>query len=186
MSRKDFGAKPFSYPQPVWIIGTYDENGKPNAMNAAWGGISEMKEISVCLSVDHKTCKNFEKTGAFTISMADADHVAACDFVGMASGNNDEDKFSKAGFTATKSPNVNAPIINELSVCMECKVKSFDHDSCILKGEIVNVSVDESVLTDGKVDVSKVKPITFDPFNNAYQLVGEKVGDAWGSGKALM
>ena len=186
MSRKDFGAKPFSYPQPVWIIGTYDENGKPNAMNAAWGGISEMNEISVCLSDDHKTCKNFEKTRAFTISMADADHVAACDFVGMASGNKDEDKFAKAGFTATKSPNVNAPIINELAVCMECKVKSFDHDSCILKGEIVNVSVDEAALTDGKVDVSKVKPITFDPFNNAYHVVGEKVGDAWGSGKALL
>jgi len=186
MSRKDFGAKPFSYPQPVWIIATYDENGVPNAMNAAWGGISETDEVSVCLSVGHKTCKNFEKTGAFTISMATADYVAACDYVGISSGNKTEDKFAKAGFTATKSPHVNAPIINELSVCLECKVKSFDHESCILKGEIVNVSVDESVLTDGKVDVSKVKPITFDPFNNAYHVVGEKVGEAWKSGKSLM
>lgn len=186
MSRKDFGAKPLSYPQPVWIIATYDENGVPNAMNAAWGGISESNEVSVCLSVGHKTCSNFEKTGAFTISMADADHVAACDYVGIASGNNTEDKFAKAGFTATKSANVNAPIINELAVCIECKVKSFDHDSCNLKGEIVNVSVDESALTDGKVDVNKVKPITFDPFNNAYHVVGEKVGEAWSSGKSLM
>ena len=183
MSRKDFGAKPFSYPQPVWIIGTYDENGKPNAMNAAWGGISEMNEISVCLSVDHKTCKNFEKTGAFTISMADADHVAACDFVGMASGNKDEDKFAKAGFTATKSPNVNAPIINELAVCMECKVKSFEDG--ILVGEIVNVSADESVVTDGVVDIKKVKPISFDPFGNAYFGVGEKVGNAFKDGMKL-
>ena len=95
-------------------------------------------------------------------------------------------QFAKAGFTATKSNHVNAPIINELAVCLECKVKSFDHDSCILKGEIVNVSVDESALTDGRVDVSKVKPITFDPFNNTYHVVGEKVGDAWGSGKSLM
>ena len=186
MSRKNFGAKPLSYPQPVWIIGTYDENGKPNAMNAAWGGISEQTEVSVCLTPSHRTCKNFEKTGAFTISMADADHVAACDYVGIASGDKVEDKFTKAGFTATKSELVNAPIINELSVCLECKVKEFDHETCILKGEIVNVNVDERVLTDGKVDVAKVKPIAFDPFNNSYNVLGEKVGDAWGAGKSLM
>lgn len=186
MSRKSFGAKAWTYPQPVWIIGTYDENGKPDAMNAAWGGISEANQVSICLSVGHKTCKNFEKTGAFTISMADADHVAACDYVGMASGNKVEDKFAKAGFTATKSELVNAPIINELPICLECKVIDFNKETCILRGEIINVSVDERDITDGKVDVSKVKPITFDPFNNAYHVVGEKVGDAWGSGKALL
>lgn len=185
MARKNFGAKPLSYPQPVWIIATYDENGVPDAMNAAWGGISEMNEISVCLSVGHKTCKNFEKTGAFTVSMADAAHVAACDYVGIASGNKVPDKFERAGFTATKSERVNAPIINELAVCLECRVKSFDKESCILKGEIVNVSVDEAALTGGKVDVAKVAPICFDPFNNTYHVVGEKVGDAWGSGKEL-
>ena len=186
MSRKSFGAKAWTYPQPVWIIGTYDENGKPDAMNAAWGGISEANQVSICVSVGHKTCKNFEKTGAFTISMADADHVAACDYVGMASGNKVENKFEKAGFTATKSELVNAPIINELPICLECKVIDFNKETCILRGEIINVSVDERVMTDGKVDVSKVKPITFDPFNNAYHVVGEKVGDAWGSGKALL
>jgi len=186
MSRKSFGAKAWTYPQPVWIIGTYDENGKPDAMNAAWGGISEANQVSICLSVGHKTCKNFEKTGAFTISMADADHVAACDYVGMASGNKVEDKFAKAGFTATKSELVNAPIINELPICLECKVIDFNKETCILRGEIVNVSVDERVITDGKVDVLKVKPITFDPFNNAYNVVCEKVGDAWGSGKVLL
>ena len=186
MNRKSFGAKAWTYPQPVWIIGTYDENGKPDAMNAAWGGISEENQVSICLSVGHKTCKNFEKTGAFTISMADADHVAACDYVGMASGNKVEDKFAKAGFTATKSELVNAPIINELPICLECKVIDFNKETCILRGEIINVSVDERVMTDGKVDVSKVKPITFDPFNNAYHVVGEKVGDAWNSGKALL
>ena len=186
MSRKNFGAKPLSYPQPVWIIATYDENGNPNAMNAAWGGISEMNEVAVCLSVNHKTCYNFEKTGAFTISMADAAHVAGCDYVGIVSGNKVEDKFSRASFTAAKSELVNAPIINELAVCMECRVIEFNHESCILRGEIVNVSVDESALTDGKVDLAKVAPICFDPFNNAYHVVGEKVGEAWGSGKALM
>ena len=130
MNRKSFGAKAWTYPQPVWIIGTYDENGKPDAMNAAWGGISEANQVSICVSVGHKTCKNFEKTGAFTISMADADHVAACDYVGMASGNKVENKFEKAGFTATKSELVNAPIINELPICLECKVIEIGRASC--------------------------------------------------------
>lgn len=186
MSRKNFGPKPLSYPQPVWILGTYDENGVPNAMNAAWGGISEMNEIYVCLSPGHKTCSNFARTGAFTVGMADAAHVAGCDYVGIATGNKTPDKFARAGFTATPSALVNAPIINELAVCMECRVIAFDRNSCILRGEIVNVSVDESALTDGKVDVSKVAPICFDPFNNAYHVIGEKVGDAFGSGKVLL
>lgn len=184
--RKDFGAKPLSYPQPVLIIATYDENGVPDAMNAAWGGISQRTEISVCLSVGHKTVKNFRKTGAFTISMADAAHVEACDYLGIASGNDVENKLEKAGFTVTKSELVNAPIINELAVCLECKLISYDEETCRMVGEIVNVSVDESAMTDGKVDVSKVQPISFDPFNNTYHVLGEKVGDAWGSGKKLL
>ncbi len=186
MSRKDFGAKPLSLPQPVWIIATYDENGVPDAMNAAWGGISEEKEVSVCLSPGHKTCKNFAVTGAFTVSMADAAHAAGCDYVGMASGNKTADKFARAGFTATKSERVNAPIINELPVCMECRVIGYDTETCILKGEIVNVSVDERALTDGRLDMAKAAPISFDPFNNAYHVLGEKVGDAWGVGRALL
>lgn len=186
MSRKDFGAKPLSLPQPVWIIATYDENGVPDAMNAAWGGISEANEISVCLSPEHKTSENFEKTGAFTVSMADADHIAGCDYVGIVSGNDVRDKFERAGFTAVKSGLVNAPIINELAVCIECRVKSFDKETCILKGEIVNVSVDESALTEGRVDIKKVRPVCFDPFNGAYNVVGEIVGKAWGAGRGLM
>ena len=109
-----------------------------------------------------------------------------CDYVGIASGNDTEDKFAKAGFTASKSELVNAPIINELAVCLECRVKSYDKESCILKGEIVNVSVDEAALTDGKVDVAKVQPIAFDPFNNAYHVLGEKVGEAWNAGTGLL
>ena len=186
MSRKNFGAKPYSYPQPVWIIATYDENGQPDAMNAAWGGISDMNEVTISLTPSHKTCANFEKTGAFTISMADAAHVAECDYVGIASGNKVSDKFARAGFTATKSELVNAPIINELAVCMECRVKNFDKESGILKGEIVNVSVDESALTDGKPDIKKIAPISFDPFNNEYNIVGEKIADAFSAGKKLM
>ena len=186
MSRKNFGAKPLSFPQPVWMIATYDEEGRPNVMNAAWGGISGHTKVTACLSPGHKTCQNFAKTGAFTISMADADHVAACDYAGIASGCKTEDKFEKTGFTVTKSEFVNAPVINELAVCLECKVIRYDQEEHLLVGEIVNVSVDEAAFTDGKVDVAKVKPIAFDPFNNGYNVLGEKVGDAWGTGKSLL
>ncbi len=109
-------------PQPVWILAAYDENGVANAMNAAWGGISESNEVSVCLTPSHKTCKNFMQTGALTISMADAAHVAACDYVGMVSGDKVPDKLAKAGLTVTKSTHVNAPVINELAICLVCNV----------------------------------------------------------------
>lgn len=182
--RKNFGAKPLSYPQPVFIIAAYDENGIPNAMNAAWGGISEMNEISMCLSAGHKTVKNILKRGAFTVSMAEASHVAQCDYVGIVSGNTVTDKFAKAGFHATKSEFVDAPLIDELSVALECKLIEYNPETCILRGEIVNVSVDERVLDEnGKVDAAKVEPIIFDPFNNEYLKIGEKVGDAFAEGK---
>ncbi len=186
MPRKSFGAKPLTCPQPVWIIATYDENGVPDAMNAAWGGISEEREVAVCLSPDHKTCKNFARTGAFTVSMGDAAHAAACDYVGMVSGNDVPDKFARAGFTAAKSELVNAPVINELAVCLECRVISFDRETCILRGEIVNVSVDEAALTDGKLDLGKAAPICIDPFNHNYHVLGAAVGRAWGVGRSLM
>ena len=184
--RKNFGAKPLSYPQPVFIIAAYDENGIPNAMNAAWGGISEMNEISMCLSAGHKTVKNILKRGAFTVSMAEASHVAQCDYVGIVSGNTVTDKFAKAGFHATKSEFVDAPLIDELSVALECKLIEYNPETCILRGEIVNVSVDERVLDEnGKVDAAKVEPIIFDPFNNEYLKIGKKVGDAFAEGKKL-
>ena len=185
MRRKNYGAKPLSLPQPVWIIATYDENGIPNAMNAAWGGISEENELFICLSPGHKTCRNFARTGAFTVSMAELGHAAACDFVGMASGNEVPDKFARAGFTATRSPLIDAPIINELAVCIECRVIEYNTESCILRGEIVNVSVDESALTDGEVDMEKINPLCFDPFNRAYHIIGEEVGGAWEMGAEL-
>lgn len=185
MARKDFGAKPLTYPQPVLIIASYDENGVPDAMNAAWGGISESNEISMCLSEGHKTVKNILSRKAFTVSMADAAHVVECDYVGMESGNQVANKVEKAGFTVEKSERVDAPIINELAVCLECKFKSYDPETCRMVGEIINVSVDESVMTDGKVDVDKVAPITFDPFNNAYHVLGAKVGNAFADGAKL-
>ena len=154
-------------------------------MNAAWGGLYDTNLVELCLSADHKTTKNILQKRAFTVSFADAENVAACDYVGIASGNNTRDKLAKAGFTVSKSESVDAPVINELAVCMECTVKSYDPETGLLVGEIVNVSVDESAMTDGKVDVAKVAPITFDPFNNAYHVLGEKVGNAFSDGMVL-
>ena len=184
--RKNFGAKPYTYPQPVFIIATYGEDGTPDAMNAAWGGISEANEISMCLSAGHKTVKNILARKAFTVSMADAAHVVECDYVGVVSANDVPDKLAKAGFHTTKSEFVDAPLIDELAMALECRLISYDPDSCRLVGEIVNVSIDESVLTsDDKVDTAKLAPIVFDPINNAYYKLGEKVGNAFLDGLEL-
>ena len=184
--RKNFGAKPYTYPQPVLIIASYDENGTPDAMNAAWGGISDDTQISMCLSAGHKTVKNILKRKAFTVSMADAAHVAACDYVGIVSANDVPDKLEKAGFHTTRSEFVDAPLIDELPMTLECRLVSYDEESCRMVGEIVNVSAEESVLDEnGKIDPQKLQPITFDPVNNAYLKLGEKVGNAFRDGLAL-
>ena len=183
--RKNFGAKPICYPQPVFILAAYDENGVPNAMNAAWGGISDDKEISFCISAGHKTTHDILARKAFTVSMADAAHVAECDYVGVVSGNDVPDKLARCGFHTTKSEFVDAPLINELAMALECRLVSYDPETCRLVGEIVNVCADESVLTDGKIDPAKLRPITFDPMNNAYLVLGEKVGNAFQDGLKL-
>ena len=184
--RKNIGAKTALYPMPVLIIGTYDEHGIPNAMNAAWGGISEEQEISICIDSVHKTAENLIARKAFTVSMATAQYMAACDYVGIVSGNKEPDKFAKAGFHATKSEFVDAPLIDELPMALECKLISYDPNTCRLVGEIVNVCVDESVLGEnGKVDVQKLAPITYDPMNHHYLVLGEKVGQAFHDGLEL-
>ena len=184
--RKNFGPKPMCYPMPVYIIGTYNADGTPNAMNAAWGGISEEEEISICVSAEHKTTKNILARKAFTVSMATAKYVAACDYVGIVSGNDVPDKFTKAGFHAAKSEFVDAPLIDELPMALECRLISYDPESCRLVGKIVNVSADHSVLNEKeKVDPRKLAPITYDPMNHAYLVLGEKVGNAFKDGIAL-
>jgi len=170
------------YPMPVLIIGTYDEDGEANAMNAAWGGISEEREISVCVSDDHKTTENFLLTGAFTVSVADVKNVVAADYVGIVSGNDVPDKVKKCGLTAVRSEAVNAPLFAEMPFALECKVKSYDKESCRLVGEIINISVDEEILTDGKIDLTKFRPITYDPSGHNYVALGEIVGKAFSDG----
>lgn len=183
--RKNFGPNPVVYPEPVFIIGSYDENGAADAMNAAWGGLSEEHEISMCLSPGHKTVKNILKTKAFTVSMGTADTVVACDYVGIVSGNDVADKLEKAGFHVVKSEYVNAPLIEELPMAIECKLISYDAETCRMVGEIVNVCADESVLTDGSIDPMKLRPIVYDGMNHAYHVLGEKVGNAFSDGAAL-
>ncbi len=183
--RKNFGAKPILYPQPVFIIATYNPDGTANAMNAAWGGISEENEISICISAGHKTTKNLLERKAFTVSMATADYVKACDYVGVVSGNKVPDKFEKAGFTAEISEFVDAPVIKELPMAVECRIKSYNPETCILIGEVVNVCCDESVLTEGKIDPKKLRPIIFDGANHTYVELGEVVGKAFSDGLTI-
>jgi flavin reductase (DIM6/NTAB) family NADH-FMN oxidoreductase RutF len=184
--RKNFGSKPVCYPQPVFIIGTYDENGTPDAMNAAWGGISEENDVSICISENHKTTENILLKKAFTVSMGTADQVVACDYVGIESGTKVPDKVARAGWTAIKSEFVDAPLFAELPMALECEVKSYDPETCRLVGRIVNVSADESVLGDnGMVDPAKLRPITFDPMNHTYLELGNVVAKAFDEGKKL-
>ena len=182
--RKNFGAKTYLYPQPVMIIATYDENGRANAMNAAWGGIIGGDEIIFDLS-SHKTTDNILKTKAFTVAVGDAEHVVECDYVGIVSANKEPNKMEKAGFTTTKSEFVNAPVINELPLSLECElIKAVDEGKFI--GRIINVSADEKILdADGKIDLTKFAPITYDPANFGYYRLGEKVGQAFSDGKKI-
>jgi flavin reductase (DIM6/NTAB) family NADH-FMN oxidoreductase RutF len=183
--RKNFGSKSWLYPMPVLIIAAYDEAGVPNAMNAAWGGMFTDEHIGICISQGHKTTKNILATRAFTVSMATAEQVVACDYVGIVSGNRERDKVAKAGFTTERSEVVNAPIIKELPMTLECEMVSYDEENCHLVGRIVNVSADESILTDGKIDYAKLRPITYDPVNHHYIELGAKVGNACSDGKKL-
>ena len=185
--RKDFGSKPMLYPMPVLIIGTYGEDGTPNAMNAAWGGIVDTNLIGICLA-DHKTTRNIFARKAFTVSMADAENMIAADYVGIVSGDKVPDKVARAGWHTSKSRLVDAPIIDELPMTLECTFVSYDDHTGhtgLLIGRIENVSAEEAILTDGKIDLNKFHPITFDPCGNGYYPLGEKLGDAFQEGIKL-
>lgn len=184
--KKNFGPQTVMYPMPVLIITTYDENGNADAMNAAWGGIHDTNQIGICLDKSHKTTKNIMAKKAFTVSFANTKYEAACDYLGIASGNSVTDKIKKAGFTVSKAEHVDAPVINELPLCIECKLVRFEEGSDYLFADIVNVCADEEVLTDGKIDPSKIKPITFDPVNHTYIELGSVVGKAFSDGKKFL
>ena len=180
--RKSFGPDHalVTTPQPCVMIATWDKDHNPDVMMAAWAGQYDYKRIVVSLS-KHKTTENLELTGAFTVSFADVRTVAESDYFGLVSGNKVPDKVAKVGFTVTPSPNVDAPIINEYPLTLECKVVSWKDG--ILVGEVVNQSASESILTDGKIDLAKLQPIVFDAAGMCYRAIGEVVGGAWNAGK---
>lgn len=180
--RKNFGPEHalVTTPQPCVMIATWDKDHNPDVMMAAWAGQYDFRQIVVSMS-KHKTTENLELTGAFTVSFADARRVAESDFLGLVSGNKVPDKVAKAGFTCSPSPNVDAPIIDQYPLTLECKVVSWSDG--ILVGEVVNMSADECILTDGKVDLDKLQPIVFDAASMTYRAIGEVVGKAWGAGK---
>ena len=187
--KKDLGLLQAVYPMPVLMVAAYDENGKVNVMNAAWGMICAMDKIALFIDEDHKTTQNILKSKAFTVSLADRDHMDVADFFGIATGNKMNDKFERTGYTAIKSQHVPAPIIDEFPVVMECEladVVNTEHMYCIV-GKIVNVAAEEKVIADnGKIDPVKVNALIFDQFQHGYYVTGDKVGQAWNAGKELM
>jgi flavin reductase (DIM6/NTAB) family NADH-FMN oxidoreductase RutF len=183
--RKNFGPAHalMTTPQPCVMIATWDKDHTPDVMMAAWAGQYDHNQIVVSMS-KHKTTDNIELTGAFTVSFADVRTVAESDYLGIASGAKVPDKVAKVGFTVSPSPNVDAPIIDQYPLTLECKVVSWKDG--ILVGEVVNMSADECILTDGKVDLGKLQPIVFDAAALTYRALGEVVGKAWGAGKKFM
>ena len=180
--KRDYGPQTFVYPMPVFILGTYDENGIPNAMNAAWGGTYDTNMVTVSLS-KHQTTDNLETKKCFTLAFGTKKTLKACDYVGIVSGKTVKDKVARAGLTAKKAPNIDAPLFEEFPLTLECGVVSFKNG--ILVGKIINTIVDESVLTDDKIDPKKMEAIVYEPVTHKYLLAVEAVGQAFQDGLAL-
>ena len=175
------------FPMPVLMIATYNEDGSVNVMNAAWGTMQERGNVALKLSESHKTVQNIKARGAFTVSIADADHLIEADYFGVESGNNVSDKFARSGLTASKAETVDAPVINEFPLCLECEFIEYQKNEygCGVIGKVVNVTADESVMVDGKLDMSLVNAIAFDPYTHGSYKVTERVGEAFKDGLKL-
>ncbi len=183
--RKNFGAKSWLYPMPVLIIGTYNEDGSPNAMNAAWGGIYDTNQVAISLADEHKTTENIKRNRAFTVSFATASTVAACDYVGIVSANEVPDKLTRCDIKTVKSEFVNAPVIENLMVCVECELEKFNEDGICI-GNVVNVSADEKVLgEDGLIDIKLLDPLAYESAHHLYLRLGDVVGRAFDEGKKI-
>lgn len=186
---KDLGVKPYLFPMPVLMIATYCDDGSVDVMNMAWGGICDENMVTLNISESHKTSQNIKNRMAFTLSIADIDHIEAADFFGIATGNKMNDKFERSGLHAEKSSRVDAPVITDFPITLECKVKELQHSDSGFRvvGEIINVLADEKVLDEkGRVDPTKLNAFVFDQFQSGYYAIGEKVGQAWKTGANLM
>lgn len=185
--RKNIKTTEAIFPMPVLMIATYNEDGSVNVMNAAWGTMPSRNQVILNLTETHKTVKNIKARKAFTVSIADSKHVVEADYFGVVSGNNTPNKFENSGLTATKSENVDAPIINEFPICMECEFIEYQDDEygCGVVGKVVNVTADESVMNGDNVDIELVNAIAFDPYTHGYYKVTERVGEAFKDGLQL-
>lgn len=175
------------FPMPVLMVATYNEDGSTNVMNAAWGMMLERDMVVLNLTETHKTVQNIKKRKAFTVSIEDAEHVVEADYFGVVSGNNTPKKFENSGLTSTKSENVDAPIVNEFPICLECEFMEYQDNEygCGVVGKVVNVTADAKVMKEDKVDVSLVNAIAFDPYTHGYYKVTERVGNAFKDGLQL-
>lgn len=175
------------FPMPVLMVATYNDDGSINVMNAAWGTMQGRSIIALNLTETHKTVKNIKARGAFTVSIADAAHVLEADYFGVASGNKVPNKLEKTGLTASKAETVDAPVINEFPICLECEFIEYQDNKygCGVIGKVVNVTADESVMPNGKLDMSLVNAIAFDPYTHGYYKVSERVGEAFKDGLKL-
>ena len=185
--RKNFQDVGF-YPQPVLIVGTYDEHGVPDAMNVGWAGLVGSKYVELNISRGHKTTENIFQKGAFTASFADRAHLVQADYVGLVSGHARPDKIASAGLHPMKSDFVDAPLFEEFPLTLECRVAEITDGPGGVRiiGEVVNMSAEERILTGGKVDLDKLQPVVFDASANVYRAVGEAVGHAWQEGKVYL
>ena len=177
--KRDFGVKTWLLPMPVLMVGSYDEDGVPNVMTAAWGGTGSDNLLTVCIDSGHKTWANIEKRKAFTVAVGVESQVKACDALGCASGNKVPDKVAKVGWHTEKSAHADAPVVRELPLVFECELVSMDADTCLVVGRVVNVAADESVLTDGKPDPDKIAPIAYDPLGHTYRSMGASIASAY-------
>ena len=177
--KRDFGVKTWLLPMPVLMVGSYDEDGVPNVMTAAWGGTGSDNLLTVCIDSGHKTWANIEKRKAFTVAVGVESQVKACDALGCASGNKVPDKVAKVGWHTEKSAHADAPVVRELPLVFECELVSMDADTCLVVGRVVNVAADESVLTDGKPDPDKIAPIAYDPLEHTYRSMGASIASAY-------
>ena len=175
------------FPMPVLMVATYNEDGSVNVMNAAWGTMQERNMVALNLTETHKTVKNIKARGAFTVSIADAAHLVEADYFGVESGNRVSDKFARSGLTASKAETVDAPVINEFPLCLECEFVEYQSGEygCGVIGKVVNVTADERVMVNGRIDMSLVNAIAFDPYTHGYYKVTERVGEAFKDGMKL-
>ena len=175
------------FPMPVLMVATYNEDGSVNVMNAAWGTMQERGNVALNLTETHKTVQNIKARKAFTVSIADAAHVVEADYFGVVSGNKEPRKFEKSGLTASKAEVVDAPVINEFPLCLECEFIEFQNDTYGIGviGKVVNITADDRVMVNGKLDMSLVNAIAFDPYTHGYYRVAERVGEAFKDGLSL-